>query len=174
MERSWYVAYVKNRHEKKIAERLTAMGIEHFLPIQEVVRQWSDRKKKVKCVVIPMMIFIKANEQERLEVVKQESVTCYMTLRGEKKPAVIPDKEMERFIFLLSNATDAVEMTNEQLKPGKLVRVVKGSLKGMKGELVERAGKYKIIVRMELLGTAEVEMEAGMVEPIEENKVEEN
>lgn len=169
MEKRWYVAYVKSRHEKKMAERLTTMGIEHFLPIQEVVKEWKDRKKKMQCVVIPMMIFIKATEAERLEAVKLDSVIRYMTLRGEKRPAVIPNKDMERFIFLLDNATNTVEMMDEKLKPGKLVRVIKGPLKGIEGELIEQDGKGKIIVRMELLGAIGAEMRADMVEPIEEN-----
>lgn len=164
MEKRWYVAYVKNRHEKKMAERLRSMKIEYFLPVQQEIRQWKDRKKKVECVVIPMMLFVKATEEERMEVLKMDSVVCFMTLRGERKPAVIPEKEMERFMFLLTNATDRVEIIDELLQPGKPVKVIKGPLKGMEGELVERAGKTKIMVRLELLGTAGVEMEAGMVE----------
>lgn len=166
MEKKWYVAYVKHRHEKKVAERLKAIDIEYFLPIQQEVRQWKDRKKRVETVVIPMMLFVKATEEERMEVVKMESVVCYMTLRGEGKPAVIPEKEMERFIFLLTNAPNRVEMIDEQLQPGKPVKVIKGALKGMEGELVEWAGKTRVVVRLELLGRAGVEMLADMVEAL--------
>lgn len=42
----WYALYVRMHHEKKTAEKFRALGIEHFLPVQEVIRQWSDRKKK--------------------------------------------------------------------------------------------------------------------------------
>lgn len=33
-QKQWLVAYVKSCMEKKTAERLTAMGIEHYLPVQ--------------------------------------------------------------------------------------------------------------------------------------------
>lgn len=168
MEKKWHVAYVKSRHEKKMAERLKAINIEHFLPIQQEVRVWKDRKKKVESVVIPMILFVKVTDQERLEVSKMESVVCYMTLRGEHKPAVIPDKEMERFIFLLTNTTDKVVVDNEQFKPGRAVRVIKGPLKGLEGELVEKAGKTRIVVHLEILGAAGVEMQADIVEFISE------
>ena len=56
--KKWLVAYVRLHHEKKTAERLTAMNIENFLPIQEEIRQWTYRKKKIERVVIPMMIFV--------------------------------------------------------------------------------------------------------------------
>lgn len=52
------MAYVRLHHEKKTAERLTAMNIENFLPVQEEIRQWTYRKKKIERVVIPMMIFV--------------------------------------------------------------------------------------------------------------------
>ena len=49
--RQWLVAYVKSCMEKKTAERLRAMGIECYLPVQSVIRQWSDRRKRrsVRC-----------------------------------------------------------------------------------------------------------------------------
>ena len=61
--KKWYVAYVLSRHEKKTAERLTKMGIENFLPVQEEIRQWAHRRQKVTRVVIPMMIFVHATPQ---------------------------------------------------------------------------------------------------------------
>lgn len=56
--RQWLVAYVQSCLEKKTAERLKAMGVEYYLPIQSEIRQWSDRRKKVDRLVIPMMIFV--------------------------------------------------------------------------------------------------------------------
>lgn len=54
--RQWLVAYVQSCLEKKTAERLKAMGVEYYLPIQSEIRQWSDRRKRVDRLVIPMMI----------------------------------------------------------------------------------------------------------------------
>ena len=61
----WLVAIVRICHEKKTGERLTKMGIENFLPIQQEVHQWSDRRKIVDRVLLPMMIFV----QDRKSVV---------------------------------------------------------------------------------------------------------
>ena len=77
--KKWYVAYVLSRHEKKTAERLTKMGIENFLPVQEEIRQWAHRRQKVTRVVIPMMIFVHATPQERAEVLTLSSVSRYFT-----------------------------------------------------------------------------------------------
>ena len=37
----WLVAIVRIHHEKKTSERLTKMGVENFLPIQQEVHNWS-------------------------------------------------------------------------------------------------------------------------------------
>lgn len=70
-EAHWYAFYVRMHHEKKTAEKLGMSGITHFLPIQEVVRQWSDRKKKIQQVVIPMLIFIRTDEKQRVELLQR-------------------------------------------------------------------------------------------------------
>ena len=98
--KKWLVAYVRLHHEKKTAERLTAMNIENFLPVQEEIRQWTYRKKKIKRVVIPMMIFVHVDAAERSQVLTLSAISRYMVLHGEHTPAVIPDEQMERFKFM--------------------------------------------------------------------------
>lgn len=44
----WLVLYVKRQTEKKVTERLQALGITVYLPTITVVRQWSDRKKSCR------------------------------------------------------------------------------------------------------------------------------
>ena len=162
--KKWLVAYVRLHHEKKAAERLTAMNIENFLPVQEEIRQWTYRKKKIKRVVIPMMIFVHVDAAERSQVLTLSAISRYMVLHGEHTPAVIPDEQMERFKFMLDYSDEAVEMCAAPLAPGELIRVVKGPLKGLEGELVEVDGKAKVVVRLDLLGCAGVDMPVGFVE----------
>ena len=99
--RQWLVAYVQSCLEKKTAERLKAMGVEYYLPIQSEIRQWSDRRKKVDRLVIPMMIFVHVTPQERPLPLTLQAISRYMVLRGESRPAVIPEEQMERFRFML-------------------------------------------------------------------------
>ena len=163
-ERRWLAAYVKMHHEKKVRDRLTAMGIENFLPLQTEVRQWSDRKKRVERVLISMMIFVKVNREEQLQVLQLPAVFRYMVLRGEHVPAEIPEKQMERFRFMLDYSDSSVSFNPCDLQPGEQVLVIKGPLKGLTGELITVDGKSTIAIRIERLGCATVEMSAGMVE----------
>lgn len=165
-ERKWYVAYVRLFHERKTAEKLAAMGIESFVPVREEIHQWSQRKKKVMRVLIPQMIFIHATPKERLEALTLASISHYMVLRSEHTPAVIPDRQMQQFMFMVDYSEESIEMYNSSLQPGQSIKVIKGPLAGMEGELMEIEGKSKVIVRLDLLGCAGVDMPIGFVEAI--------
>ncbi len=81
-------------HEKKVAERLDKMGIENFVPVQQEVHQWSDRRKVVESVLLPMMVFVHADPKERKEVLSFSTVSRYMVMRGESSPTIIPDEQI--------------------------------------------------------------------------------
>ena len=89
-----------------------------------------------------------------------------MRLRGEKGPAMIPDKQMKEFRFLLDFSEETVEMVNEDVEEGDLIKVVKGPLKGLEGELVKFRGVTKIAVRIDMLGCALVDIPASFVEKL--------
>ena len=163
-ERKWYVAYVRLFHERKTSEKLAAMGIESFVPVREEIHQWSQRKKKVMRVLIPQMIFIHATQKERMEALTLSSISHYMVLRGEHTPAVIPDAQMKQFMFMVDYSEETIEMFITPLEPGQTVKVIKGPLAGLEGELVEVEGKSKVIVRLDLLGCAGVDMPIGYIE----------
>lgn len=162
----WLVAYVQSNREKKTFERLMSIGIESFLPLQEEIHQWSDRRKKVQQVIIPMCVFVRVTYPERLQVLQLPSVNRFMVLRGESTPAKIPESQMERFKFMLDYSEQAVEMCYEHLQPGERIRVIKGTLAGLEGELITIDGKSKVAVRIDILGTALVEVPIGFVEKI--------
>ena len=137
-----------------------------FPPIQEEIHQWSDRRKKVERVVIPMILFVRVSPEERSLPLTLSSVSRYMVLRGESTPAIIPDKQMEKFKFMLDYSKDAVELSTTPLAPGELVKVIKGPLTGLEGELVMVDGKSKVAIRLDILGCAQVDMPAGFVEKV--------
>ena len=164
--RQWLVAYVQSCLEKKTAERLNTMGIECYLPLQSEIRQWSDRRKKVDRLIIPMMIFVHVAPQERPLPLTLQAVSRYMVLRGESKPAIIPEDQMQRFRFMLDYSEEAVEICSTPLAKGDTVKVIKGPLTGLRGELITLGGKSKVAVRLDMLGCAHVDMPIGFVEKL--------
>ena len=165
-KRKWLAAYTRMHHEKKVRDRLTDMGIENFLPVQIEERQWSDRKKKVEKVLISMMIFVHVNVEEQRRVLELPAVLRYLVLRGDHVPAEIPTKQMDQFRFMLDNSESSVNFNTSDLQLGQQVRVIKGTLKGLVGELVTIKGKSNIAIRINKIGCATIEMSSDMVEPV--------
>lgn len=166
--RRWLAAYTRMHHEKKVRDRLTDMGIECFLPTQIVERQWSDRKKKVEQPLISMMIFVYVDAVEQRQVLQLPAVLRYMVLRGEHQPTEIPHRQMERFRFMVDQSDSVVQFNTSDLQPGEKVRVIKGPLQGLTGELINIDGKSNIAIRIDMLGCATIEMGAAMVERVKE------
>ena len=164
--RRWYVALVRMHHEKKVCERLGKIGIESFVPVQQEVHQWSDRRKVVESVLLPMMVFVHVTPEERKEVLSFSTVSRYLVMRGESSPTVIPDDQMARFRFMLDYSDDVISMNSSPLARGEKVRVIKGPLRGLLGELVTVDGRSKIAVRLNMLGCACADMPVGYVEPV--------
>lgn len=159
----WYVAYTISRHEKKVAEKLTLMGIECFVATQEEVHLYGTRKKKVQRVVLPMTVFVHGTYKERLDALQLPSITHYLMYPGEKRIATIPDKQMEQFKFMLDNSETNIELTDFPLEPGTIVTIIKGPLTGLQGELIQVNNSSRIIIRIDLLGCAGVEIPLSFV-----------
>lgn len=162
--RHWLVLYVKSCMERKTAQRLAAMGIESYVPVQTVTRRWSDRLKKVEKLVLPLVVFVHVNHSERQLALTLGAATRYLVLRGQHEPAVIPDEQLRQFRFMLDYSPEAVGFSAEPLAPGDPIRVIKGPLAGLEGELVNLDGRQRVFVRLDLLGCAHVEVPVGFVE----------
>ncbi len=166
-EKQWLVAYVKMHHERKVRERLDSLGIENFLPIQKVLRQWSDRKKMIEKVVIPMMIFVRVSPDERKTVLTTPSVLSFMMLRGTRKHAIIPDKEMQMFRFMLDSSDGDITIESELPNIGDRVRIIKGPLMGLEGTLIaSEKGKMRFTLQLNQLISATVHVEQSYVEKV--------
>lgn len=167
-ELKWYCAYVLPQHEKKAAEALQKMGIDHFLPIQKVKRQWSDRVKTMDKVLLPRLIFIHTTEKERL--VPLENIRCirgYMAVR-QYVPVVIPDSQMKDFIFMVTHSDHEVEVFTERFAPGDHVKVTRGQLEGLECELLSVEGRKCVAIRLGPLGTMMIEMPLSALTKIED------
>lgn len=147
-ERKWMAVYTKPRNEKTVNDRLISIGIETYLPLQEVVRQWSDRKKKVKIPLFTSYVFVRVNEKQRNDVLKDYGVLNFVFWLG--KPAIIQDHEIERIRYFLKEAgTD--EIVVEQLQPGDKALINSGQFKDEK-VLVLSSEKKEYFVILESLG----------------------
>lgn len=90
---SWYVLYTKPRTEKRVAERLQEIGVEVYCPLITEIKQWKDRKKKLKTPLFKSYVFIKLEDKNRNQVFDVPGVVKYLFWLG--KPAVVRNEEIE-------------------------------------------------------------------------------
>ncbi len=164
--KSWLAAYVRLYHEKKTRDRLTAMGIESFLPVQEEMHQWSDRRKKIERVVIPMMIFVHIEPAERAEVLTLSSVSRYMVLRDKAPPPSSPTSRWSASASCSTTPKKPSKCAPPPSPPANRCESSKAPSPGLEGELVTIDGKSKMAVRLDMLGCAHVDMPVGFVERV--------
>ena len=155
----WIAVLVQVNSEKKTATRLAKVGYETYLPSQKEVHQWSDRKKKVDRLIVPMVVFVRATVREESWLRNQSFIHKLLALPGtdeDKKgfATTIPDYQIERLKFLLENAESEVTIVSN-FKVGDFVRVASGPLKGLEGVVSEADEKSSIVgVQIDGLGYA--------------------
>ena len=153
----WYVARVQMNCEKKSALRLTDLGIETYVPTQTVIRQWSDRKKKIEKILIPLIVFFKADEDGAKQVQRLSFVYDLLKAPGERKAAVIPDSQIQKLMFMVGNSDEDVTIEQSPIESGDRVRVLRGSLQGLEGyATTSQDGNTKITIVIENLFGASV------------------
>lgn len=151
----WIAAYTKPRSEKKTASELTKMDIETYVATQFQMHQWSDRKKKVEIVVIPSIIFAQIFEEQLTSVLFHRNILKVITRPGEKKAAKIPSVQIDKLKFILGQTEIPVLFDPNIFHVHNTVRVVRGPLTGLEGEVVHcNYDKPELIVQIDLLGGA--------------------
>ena len=163
----WVAALVQMCTEKKVGDRLKKLGIENYVPTQTEIHQWSDRKKKVERVVIPMVVFVRVDEATERTLRMQSFIRKILTYPGQQAAAVIPDDQIGRLKFMLKQADSPVELMPENLRIGDRVRIARGALKGLEGELCKSVPeKSMVAIRIDGLGYACVSVSVGDLEVI--------
>ena len=164
--KSWIALYTRPRSEKKVRDYLNSIGIENYLPVQYQLRQWSDRKKLVEVVVIPMVIFVTIERSGTFSIPPSPLILKPLyRMGGGKKPAIIPDSQIERLKFILGQSDYPVTFDSTIFKVNDKVRVVRGPLMGLTGEIVKCDDKYlELAVPIGIRGAAMLNIEKINVE----------
>lgn len=96
------------------------------------------------------MIFIRTDQTTAFSLLNEHGLNVvYLKDLETRHLLIVPDKQMRDFMFLLDFSDSTVEVINEELKRGDRVRVIKGPLIGLEGELLRIKGHKRVIVRLE-------------------------
>ena len=157
--KSWIALYTRPRSEKKVKAFLDEQKIEAYLPVQKQIRQWSDRKKLVDVVIIPMVIFVNVSKEKLNQIINHPLILRPLTLPGNKDIAIIPNSQIEQLKFILGQSNYQVTFDPTIITVNDTVRVVRGSLIGITGQIEYCPnGSTELTIRIDLLGGARVKI----------------
>lgn len=154
MERKWLVFYTKSRHEIKVAGYLEGKGYDVFLPVQKVLRQWSDRKKRVITPLFRSYIFVHDSEARIQDILQVPGIAW--SVRHNGKPAVVREEEIQTIKRFLATGLLIETSIDPLFQVGEEAEVVDGPLKGVRGKIVNSPTGEKFSVTLEVLGNSMV------------------
>ena len=125
------------RWEKKVALLLLQKGIEHYCPLNKILKQWSDRKKTVLEPLFKGYVFVRVAEAAKWEIKNIDGILNYVYWQG--KPAIVKDAEIDTIKKFLQEFTD-VQVVNPQLEVNNKVIVRQGVLMDYHGVIIEVSG----------------------------------
>lgn len=162
-QKYWFAARTRDKQEFNTClfiEKVTteeALDVTYYLPTKMVLRQLKYRKKQVKVPVIRNLLFIHATKQCACDLSNKYGVQLYyMKDLFTRAMLVVPNKQMEDFMFMMDLAPDGVSFNNEHLTVGSKVVVVKGDFCGIEGEVAIGGNKAYVVIRIQDVLTASI------------------
>lgn len=145
----WYAVWTRSRQEKTAAAMLDAFGIEQYLPMNIELRRWSDRKQMVEVPIFSGYLFVYMDllRQSKLRVLNVPGIVDFV--HNHMGPLPIPDREIEDIRTMLRAGVQC--SSHSFIGEGERVRVVRGVLAGLEGQLVRNASRDRLIIAVETI-----------------------
>jgi len=162
---AWYALYTRSRFEKKMLSELTDRSIEVFLPMREILSRWKDRKKRIWIPLFPGYIFINHVDtpENRFRILNVPGAVRFVGREGRADQ--IPEEQILNVRRFLESSISIDPYPYIQV--GSRVEVIAGPLRGIQGILVEKRGRFRFVIQVDLIRQAvSVEIDASDVRPI--------
>ena len=118
------------------------MDIDYYLPTRIVISQLKYRRKRSEVPVIRNLIFIRATKQIACDISNVYNAQLfYMKDLSTHSMLIVPNKQMEDFMFVMDLNPDGVSFDTEPFAIGNKVKVVKGDFCGIEGEIATESNK---------------------------------
>ena len=147
MEKKWFVIYTRPQQELKVASQLTAMGITNYCPTITLIKQYSDRRKKVIRPLLSSYVMVELDDKERNKVFACSGIVRYLFFLG--KPAVIPAPQINLMQNHLNGVYNDFKVTT--LSVGDSHTITEGPFSGVSGRVVE-TNNTKVKLELPSLG----------------------
>lgn len=148
----WFVIWAESRAEKKVAQRMAAMGLEPWLPIVVERHRWSDRWREVEVPLFAGYLFARATNADWHTILRTPGVLTVVKEAG--KPALLTDGFVTALRDAIGREGAVPEPVTELVDyaPGDEVIVQEGVLSGVRGIVRERRGARQLVIWVAEIG----------------------
>lgn len=144
----WFAAMIRNAQWKKTGRVLGEMGIGYYIPVS-----------------YRTLLFLHTDKQTALSLVNAGKIHARFLIDHQTRTLLeIPQKQMEDFMRVLEEP-EAVCSPDVHFAKGDRVKVVRGALKGVEGEITAAPDGDFLVVRVSTLLCAKVRIFKGDVVP---------
>lgn len=159
----WYALRTRSRHEKVVRDELLSQGIEPLLPTVKRLSQWKDRKKEIEVPLFSGYCFVRFASDHKLPVLKTIGVVDIVGACHRPEP--IPDDEIVAIKILMTSVLPYDP--HPYLHEGMQVEVIRGPLLGVRGILLRKEKRHRLVLGVRLIQqAAAVEMDIADVVPV--------
>lgn len=148
----WFVIWAESRAEKKVEQRMAAMGLSPWLPIVKERHRWSDRWREVEVPLFPGYLFAKAANAEWHQILRTPGVLTVVKEGG--KVALLTDGLVTSLRDAIERVGVVPEAVTERVDyaPGDEVIVQEGVLRGVRGIVRERRSRRQLVIWVAEIG----------------------
>jgi len=161
----WFAAYTVCRHEKRVAQHLDQRGIEHYLPLYKLKRNWRDGSiGAVDLPLFPGYLFVRMNRTLRLAILNVPGIVTIVSGTGGE-PARLADTAINA---LRSGVKSGTVAPHPLLTIGDRVMIRSGALAGMEGILAKKKSGLRVVLTIEqIMQSISIEVSEEDLEPVE-------
>lgn len=149
---SWFVIWTESRAEKKVENRIAALGLSPWLPTIKERHRWSDRWREVVCPLFPGYLFARTGSVEWHKVLRTPGVLTIVKREG--RPALLADTFVAGLRDAIERNGAAPEAVTEapEYRAGDEVIVQDGPLRGVRGIVRERRSGRQLVIWVSEIG----------------------
>ena len=150
-EARWFAVYTRYKREKMARKRLSELGLEIYLPLQEVTRYYTRKIVHTELPLISCYLFAKIVKREYVPILEDPDVLFLVKQRSDL--LAIPEREIN-ILKAVTGAGFPVEVEKIEALPavGDEVEIIQGRLYGTKGYLVETHNQKTVVIELDTLG----------------------
>lgn len=142
------------------------MGVENFIPTRIGYHERRGKRYKAEKPVINNLVFLRDTKPHACAIANGIIPVFYMIDQSTRSLLVVPDKQMEDFRKVMDLNPDSIMEEQMNLLPGNRVRVIKGPMTGVEGDILELEAHTYVVLSLAGFLQAKVEIPMAYLEKI--------